>query len=151
MDGPFAKLLLALVIAWLLQGVLSFWQTTRFYNKVQQFRRFGRTAVGVSGSIYKTKAYGVLVADMQGRIVHAAKLTGFTVFAQLKPVQLLVGRTLDEVLAGSIDGLSPKLQDAFRMAAEAILTESEQKEASAEVNLETDAPATPDASAGKVS
>ena len=150
MDGPFAKLLLALVIAWLLQGVLSFCQATRFYGKVQQLRRFGRTAVGVSGNIYKTKAYGVLVADAQGRIVHAEKLTGLTIFAQPKPVDLLVGHMLDDVLAGPIEGLSPKLQNAFRMAAEAILKETDKKDkASTEADVETDATASSGVSVGE--
>jgi glucitol operon activator protein len=129
---PFVRLMLALAIAWLLQGVLSFWQAQRFYSRIQKLRKLGRSAVGLSGNIYKTKAYAVLVADPQDRIVHAEKLTGFTIFAQLRPVDSLQGRKLQEVVSGPIEGLSPKLQSAFKMAAEAILKEAASQEPSSE-------------------
>ena len=88
-------------------------------------RTLGRCAVGVSGSIYKTKAYGVLVVDKTDRIVRAEKLTGFTIFAQLRPVDQLVGRTLSDLLSGPFKGLSPKVHNAFKMAAETLLKGSE--------------------------
>jgi glucitol operon activator protein len=116
-------LLVALVVAWTLQGVSSFWQARRFYRRIQQLRTLGRCAVGVSGSIYRTKAYGVLAVDNQNRIVRAEKLTGFTIFAQLRPVHLLVGHTLSDLLSGPVAGLSPKLYSAFKMAAEALMKE----------------------------
>jgi hypothetical protein len=50
-------------------------------------------------------------------------MTGLTIFATLKPVGLLEGRTLQEVVSGPIEGVSPKLYSAFKMAAEAILKE----------------------------
>lgn len=112
-----------LVVAWILQGVSSFWQTRRFYGRIQQLRTLGRCAVGVSGSIYRTKAYAVLAVDVQDRIIRAEKLTGFTVFAQLQPVDALVGYTLSDLLAGPVANLSPKLYSAFRMAAEALVRE----------------------------
>nr|MBC7245948.1 hypothetical protein [Chloroflexota bacterium] len=112
-----------LVVAWTLQGVGSFWQARRFYGRIQQLRTLGRCAVGVSGSIYRTKAYAVLAVDEQDRIVRAEKLTGFTVFAQLRPVDSLVGYTLSDLFSGPVAGLSPKLYSAFRMAAEALVRE----------------------------
>jgi DNA-binding transcriptional regulator of glucitol operon len=115
--------LVLLVIAWTLQGVSSFWQARRFYGRIQQMRTLGRSAVGVAGSIYRTKAYGVLAVDKQNRIVRAEKLTGFTIFAQLRPVDLLVGHTLSDLLSGPVEGLSPKLYSAFKMAAEALMKE----------------------------
>lgn len=115
--------LVLLVIAWTLQGISSFLQAKRFYGRVQQMRTLGRCAVGVAGSIYRTKAYGVLAVDAQDRIVRAEKLTGFTVFAQLRPVDSLVGYTLSDLLSGPVAGLSPKLYSAFRMAAEALVKE----------------------------
>lgn len=134
MTTPFVRLMLALAIAWLFQGVLSFWQAQRFYGRIQKLRKLGRSAVGLSGSIYRTKAYAVLVADPQDRIVHAEKLTGFTIFAQLRPVGSLQGRTLQEVVSGPIEGLSPKLHSAFKMAAEAILKEAASHEPPSEKN-----------------
>ena len=110
-----------LVVGWVLQGVFSFWQAKRFYGRIQQLRTLGRTAVGVAGSIYRTKAYGVLAVDRENRIVRAEKLSGFTFLAQPKPVQQLAGMTLSDFLSGPVEGLSPKLYDAFKMAAESLL------------------------------
>ncbi len=124
--GTSAGIFLALlVVGWVLQGVLSFWQARRFYARIQQLRSFGRTAVGVSGSIYRTKAYGVLAVDDQNRIVRAEKLTGFTILAQPKPVEQLAGMTLSDFLSGPVEGLSPKLYDAFKMAAQSLLEKTE--------------------------
>lgn len=116
-----------LVIAWILQGVLSFWQARRFYGRIQEIRAFGRTAVGVAGSIYRTKAYAVLAVDDRDCIVHAEKLTGWTIFAQLRPVEELVGRTLGDLLSGEVEGLSPKVYNAFKMAAETLLKDNQPK------------------------
>jgi len=110
-----------LVVGWVLQGVFSFWQAKRFYGRIQRLRTLGRTAVGVAGSIYRTKAYGVLTVDSENRIVRAEKLSGFTFLAQPKPVQQLAGMTLSDFLSGPVEGLSPKLYDAFKMAAESLL------------------------------
>jgi glucitol operon activator protein len=129
---PFVRLMLALVIAWFIQGVLSFWQAQRFYGRIQKLRKLGKSAVGLSGNMYRTKAYAVLVADEHDRVVHAEKLTGFTIFAKLKPVDSLQGRTLQEFVSGPIEGLSPKLQSAFKMAAEAILKEAASRESPSE-------------------
>jgi DNA-binding transcriptional regulator of glucitol operon len=115
--------LVLLVIAWTLQGVSSFWQAKRFYARIQQMRTFGRSAVGVAGSIYRTRAYAVLAVDDQNRIVRAEKLTGLTVFAQLRPVDSLAGLALSDLLSGPVEGMSPKLYSAFKMAAEALVKE----------------------------
>jgi len=125
LESSTAVFLALLVVGWILQGVFSFWQAKRFYSRIQQLRTLGRTAVGVAGSIYRTKAYGVLAVDDQNRIVRAEKLSGFTFLAQPKPVQQLAGMTLSDFLSGPVNGLSPKLYDAFKMAAESLLEKSE--------------------------
>jgi len=136
-----AVFLVLLVIAWTLQGVASFWQARRFYGRIQQMRTLGRSAVGVSGDMYRTKAYAVLAVDSQNRIVRAEKLTGLTIFAQLKPVESLAGLTLSDLLSGPIEGLSPKLYNAFKMAAEALVKEPAATDTpEAEVSENTGAP-----------
>ena len=75
MGSATAIFLVLLVVAWVLQGVLAFWQARRFYGRIHELRSFGRVAVSVSGSIYRTKAYGVLAVDAHNRIVHAEKLS----------------------------------------------------------------------------
>ena len=124
MGSSTAVFLALLVVGWILQGVFSFWQAKRFYARIQQMRGFGRTSVGVAGSIYRSKAYGVLAVDDQNRIVRAEKLSGYTFLAQPRPVEQLEGLTLSDFLSGPVEGLSPKLYDAFKMAAESLLAET---------------------------
>jgi glucitol operon activator protein len=125
MSTSMAIFLALLVLAWFLQGALSFWQARRFYGRIQQLRSYGRTAVGMSGSLYRGRAYGVLAVDDKDRIVRAEQLSGFTIFAQLRPAEELVGRTLSELLSEPVEGLSAKVYGAFKMAAETLADESE--------------------------
>ena len=125
MSTSMAIFLALLVLAWFLQGALSFRQARRFYGRIQRLRAHGRTAVGMSGSLYRGRAYGVLAVDDEDRIVHAEQLSGFTIFAQLRPVDQLVGRTLSDLLSGPVEGLSAKVYGAFKMAAETLAEESE--------------------------
>jgi glucitol operon activator protein len=129
MSSSLPLFLAVLFVAWLVQGVLSFRQARRFYGRIRHLRSLGRTAVGLSGSTYRGKAYGVLAVDDQDRIVHAEKLTGFTIFAQLRPVDQLVGRTLSDLLSGPVDGLSSKVYNAFKMAAETLVNDSQPESA----------------------
>jgi DNA-binding transcriptional regulator of glucitol operon len=129
MSSSLPLFLAVLFVAWLVQGVLSFRQARRFYGRIRHLRSLGRTAVGLSGSTYRGKAYGVLAVDDQDRIVHAEKLTGFTIFAQLRPVDQLVGRTLSDLLSGPVDGLSSKVYNAFKMAAETLANDNQPESA----------------------
>jgi DNA-binding transcriptional regulator of glucitol operon len=127
MLGEYTWIILALAVAWVIQLALSLWQIRRFYARFNELRRAGTSAIGTAGSIYGGRVYVVLVADEEHRVVHAEKLAGWTVFAQLRPVEVLHGRTLSEILAGEIEGLSKKVRQAFRKAAEDILA-AEQKD-----------------------
>jgi len=139
-DSRSLGVFLALLVgAWLLQGALSFWQAKRFYGRIQRLRKLGRAAVGMSGNMYKTKVYGVLVVDERDQIVLAEKLTGWTVFARLRTVDLLAGRTLSDLLSGPIEGLSSKVSSAFQMAAETLTKEDEPDEDEAGPEASTEA------------
>jgi DNA-binding transcriptional regulator of glucitol operon len=119
----------ALFAAWSLQGLLTYLQAKQFYGKVGQARQLGRVATGVAGSVYRTRAYVILAVDEHDRIVHAEQLTGWTLFARTKATDVLTGRSLDDLLSGSIEGLSPKLESAFKMAAETLVKQDESEAA----------------------
>jgi glucitol operon activator protein len=101
--------ILLLVAAWLLQLGLSYWQMRRFYRRLAVIRRDGLTAIGMEGSAYKRRVYGVLCVDAAGRIRHAEQLSGWTIFAGLKRVPALEGRSLNELLGEApIPHMTPK-------------------------------------------
>jgi DNA-binding transcriptional regulator of glucitol operon len=115
----YAGLFLAIALVWILQLGFSLLQTRRFHKRVFQLRKEGnQTSVGMSGSTWKRKVYGVLVVDEARTILRAEKLSGFTVFASLQPVPELGGKPMsvldqDEPVAG----LNEKLWKAFQNAA----------------------------------
>ncbi len=115
----YAGLFLAVAFVWILQLALSLLQTRRFHRRVAELRREGSaTSVGMAGSNWKSKAYGVLVVDENRNIIRAEKLSGFTVFANLQPVPELSGKPMtvldDET---PVDGIKQKLWTAFQNAA----------------------------------
>lgn len=122
---------LGLVVMWILQFGLAYFQMRRFYKRLAQLNRRGLTAVGLAGNRYKGRNYAVLTIDGQDRVINAEQFSGWTVFAQLVPVPALVGMPLHEILSNySALPVSKKLQDAFANAARD-LQSAREKEAQA--------------------
>ena len=118
----------AIAFVWMLQLVLSLLQTRRFYRKVAALRKLGGiTSVGVSGSNWTLKNYGVLVVDDTRTITHAQRLSGITVFAGPRDVPELVGKRLSVLHERTaLPGVGTKLWAAFQNAAE-FLTRHDQR------------------------
>lgn len=110
-----AILMIAILSAWVLQFVMSFFQMRRFYGRVSLLRKDGLTAIGMSGSVYKRRLYTVLTVDEEDTIKHAEQLYGWTVFTRLRPVEGLVGKKMQAILADPNDlPLTKKQLDSFR-------------------------------------
>jgi DNA-binding transcriptional regulator of glucitol operon len=112
-------LLLALAAVWALQLVLSLYQSKRFHRTVFELRKEGdKASVGMTGSNWKRKVYAVVVVDEDRETVHAYKLDGFTVFANLEPVPELVGLPLARFEKSEpVSGVTRKVWTAFQNAA----------------------------------
>jgi DNA-binding transcriptional regulator of glucitol operon len=92
---------LVVAAVWVIQFGLAYWQLQRFHRRIAELRHYGRTSVGMSGSRWRGRTYGVLTVDGQGMIRKAEVFAGMTVFSQLRPVAALVGRPLSAVRAGA--------------------------------------------------
>ncbi|NMC47252.1 MAG: hypothetical protein GYA52_10560 [Chloroflexi bacterium] len=109
-----STIIVAFVIAWVIQYAMTYFQMRRYNQRLNEMKKMGPTAVGMSGSVYKRRAYGILVFDDQERIIHAEQFSGWTVFASLKPVKELEGLTLTQVKDESMElPLSKKIRSAF--------------------------------------
>lgn len=109
-----STIIVAFVVAWVIQYAMTFLQMRRYNQRLKEMKKMGPTAVGMSGSMYKRRAYGVLVFDDQEKIIHAEQFSGWTVFAGLKPVNELVGLTLTQVKDESVElPISKKIRSAF--------------------------------------
>jgi len=110
-----AAIIIIFVLAWALQFAMSYFQMRRFYKRVGQLRKDGITSVGMSGSMYKRRIYGVLTVDKTDKILHAEQLSGWTVFASLKPVKEVEGLYIKDIMDDSSElSISKKLRSAFQ-------------------------------------
>ena len=118
------KVAIVALLAWMVQLALAYRQARLFYKRMSSLRKLGRCASGLASGRYRGRVYVVLVVDSRTRkVIVAEKLGGATVFTGLKPVTQLVGRTLNELVdpeAPPIEGVSPRLREAARSAAEAL-------------------------------
>lgn len=118
MDPTATLIMVGLAVAWGIQYALAFWQMKRFYKRVAELRRYGQVSIGVSGSSWRGRQYAVLVVDASHRIVRVAQLSGWTIFATLKPVAGLDGRPMSVLFDEAADlPVSNKLRLALRNAA----------------------------------
>lgn len=116
---PFA-IAIAVLAAWVFQMGLSALQLQRYYKRLSTLRKLGRCATGMGGGRYRGRAYATLVVDPATRVVtQAERLTGFSVFAGLRPMPSLVGVPLADLTLdnATVTVLPPRLREAVRNAA----------------------------------
>ena len=115
----FGVVILFVAVAWVLQLALALWQTHAFYRRYALLRRgAAASAIGVSGSNWRRKTYGVLIVDESRTIVRAERLAGISIFARLREVPQIVGLPLQRVERDDpVEGVPGKTWDAFRNAA----------------------------------
>lgn len=118
------KVAMVALLLWLVQLALAYRQARLFYKRISSLRKRGPSATGLAGGRYRGRVYVVLVVHpVTHEVIVAEVLRGLTVFAKLRPVVQLEGRSLEELANPEtplIEGISPKVQEAARMAAEAI-------------------------------
>ena len=125
-------IIIAFVIAWVIQFALTYFQMRRYQKRLNELRKEGMTATGMSGSMYKRRAYGILVIDEDDKILHAEQFSGWTVFASLKPVNELVGLTIKDIVDDNVSlPISKKIRSAFKNAVEQIERAKEKAEGKA--------------------
>lgn len=116
-----STIVIAFVIAWTIQFCMTYLQMKRFQKRLNELRKDGMTATGMSGSMYKRRVYGVLVIDKNEKVIHAEQFSGWTVFAGLKPVKELEGLTTKDILDDEMPlPISKKVRNAFQAAVEEI-------------------------------
>ena len=98
MLNEYAWLFFGLAFMWVVQSLLTVWQSNRFMKRFRELRQDGAAAIGSSGTKYKGRVYSVLVVDSEKKVIHAELLSGWTVFAKTKSVDELIGVSLDDLM-----------------------------------------------------
>ncbi|MDQ6712403.1 MAG: transcriptional regulator GutM [Candidatus Dormibacteraeota bacterium] len=113
--------LAALGLAWVVQLVLSMRQMRRFYRRVNELKRLGRTTIGVGGGTYRGRAYAVVTADSVGRVLSAEVMSGISVFAGLRPLPDVKGWNVAALRETPPPSLNTKQRAALSQAADKLL------------------------------
>lgn len=121
----YAYIFLILAASYALQLLLTGWQAKRYFRRVKELRKDGLLSVGLAGGKWSGRTYAVLVVDEDFKILHAEKLSGMTIFSQLKSVDEFLGLNVQEVLDETREfSVKKKLLSAFRNAAKAYFDEN---------------------------
>jgi glucitol operon activator protein len=137
MSKAYSVIVVVLVLAWVIQYLLSFWQLRRFYKRIHELRRYGSVWIGKEGSAWKGRQYAVLVVNKEKVITKVEQFSGWTVLAALKPVLGLEGRPISDLLDDSIElPVSKKLLLALRNAVKYIRETEERAAAKQRAELE---------------
>lgn len=90
---------IAVVVAFVLQIILSMMQMRHFSNEFIKLRRQGRVACGRKAGGFHAGAIVMFLIDDEGRIKDAKKLEGVTFAARVKPLNGFEGRMIDSLTA----------------------------------------------------
>jgi len=102
--SPMLLIGIVLVSAFLLQGLLGFFQIRSFSKHFQQMRRQGKVLIGKNPRKIQSGSLMLMAIDTDGNIKAAQLLQGVTVFAHFKPAKQLVGQNI-AVLGADYDQL----------------------------------------------
>jgi len=111
--------LLAVVLGWVVQLVLSYRQSQAFNSDARALRRSGTVSVGSGGTRYRGgRAFVAIAVDDRGVVRDAISLSGWTTFARARRVPPLVGQRASGLQGDrDVPGLSRQQREAARHAA----------------------------------
>jgi DNA-binding transcriptional regulator of glucitol operon len=131
----YSYIFIILAVTYALQLLLTGWQAKRFYRRLREYRKDGLISIGLSGGKWSGRTYAVLVVDKDLNILTAGKLSGMTVFSQLKNIDELIGLNARDVLdENNLFQMKKKLLEAFRSAAKAYFDESGEPVSETKIN-----------------
>ena len=121
----YSYIFIIIAAAYALQLFLTGWQAKRYFRRVKQLRKDGLLSVGLAGGKWSGRTYAGLVVDDNFDIIHAEKLSGMTIFSQLKEVEGFEGVNARDLLDETREfPVKKKLLTAFRNAAKAYFDET---------------------------
>lgn len=88
------KVLWMVAVAWILQGILVYFQIKNFQNKLKELRKNGRTGVGIVKGRFGRGVIVILSIDNENIISDAQIMSGTTVFARFVPFNALINQNI---------------------------------------------------------
>jgi DNA-binding transcriptional regulator of glucitol operon len=102
------------VIAWVLQLVLSYRQAIEFSHRIADLRRQGTVAVGLGRGFLRARVYAVVAVGRDDRVVGAEVLRGWSTLSNSKPIPGLPGLPYERLCdTPAVAGFDKALRDAL--------------------------------------
>lgn len=87
-------LMVAIMVAWILQTVLGSTQVKNFNKHYTELRSAGRVSIGRSKGIFRSGVVLLMSIDKKRKIQIAKKMQGVTILARFRDFKLLEGQDL---------------------------------------------------------
>lgn len=84
-------------VAWILQGILTYFQIKNFQNKLTELRKKGRVGLGIVKGRFGRGVIVMLSVNNENIITDAQIMSGATVFARFVPFNLLINHNIKYV------------------------------------------------------
>lgn len=91
------KIISIFAVAWILQGVLTYFQIQSFQAKLAEFRKYNRLGVGTVKGRFSKGIIVILGVDDKDIITDAQIMSGITVFARFRPFYELKCKKINEI------------------------------------------------------
>lgn len=105
--------ILVMAGAFLLQTVLSYFQTRYYTREFVRLRKLGRVAIGRKRGIISAGTLVLFAIDAQGIILTASRIQGVTVFARGRQLNGYDGKCIASLTAGDCQKENKLLQKAI--------------------------------------
>jgi len=104
---------------WIVQGILSYFQIKNFNGKLAKFKNYHKYGIGqVKGWLGKG-AIAILGIDSCNNIVDAEIMSGISVFARFRSLDLLKGKNIQEI-DSILNGIGKPVKTAILKATESV-------------------------------
>jgi len=84
-------------LAWILQGVLVYFQIKNFQNKIKELRKKGKVGVGIVKGHFGRGVIVILSIDNENIISDAQIMSGTTVFARFVTFNALINQNIKAI------------------------------------------------------
>src|SRR5699024_3027604 len=90
-------IMLAIMVAWILQTILGTTQVRNFNKHYTELRKYGRVSIGRSKGIFRSGVVLLMSIDKERNIQIAKKMQGVTILARFKRFPIIEGQDLLDI------------------------------------------------------
>ena len=111
--NPFILLIILGVIAWTANCLFGLIQIKDFNKNYIELRKIGKVAIGRKKGYLRAGAVVLILIDKDGIVVSSRKMQGVSVFARVRELKGLEGRSLSNITKEDLNGFNKIMRVAI--------------------------------------